>query len=62
MIVISIVIGVLGIVPKRLILSLEDLDIRAQVEIIQIPAILKSARIIWRVQDTCGNLSSLKLQ
>ena len=46
--VIPIVVGELGAIPKGLIKGLGDLEIRGQVETIQITALLRSAR---RVQE-----------
>ena len=50
--VISVVIGALGTIPKRLVKGLEDLEIRGQVEPIQITALLRSVRILRRVLDS----------
>ena len=50
--VIPIVIGALGTVTKGLIKELEDLEIRRQVETIQMTALLRSARILRRVLET----------
>ena len=56
-IVIPIVIGVYGTVTKQLVPGLEDLDIR-RVEINQTTALLRSARILGRVLETCCLSSS----
>ena len=50
--VIPIVIGVLRITPKGLVRGLEDLEIRGQVEIIQIAALLRLVIILRKVLDT----------
>ena len=47
--VIPIVIGAFDTVSKGLVKGLEDLEIRGQVEAIQITALLRSARILRRV-------------
>ena len=58
MTMILIVIGALGIVTKELIPGLEDLEIRGQVGTIQITALLRSARILIRVPETCCHTNS----
>ena len=58
--VMPVVMGALGTVTKGLVL--EDLEIRGRVETIQTSALLRSARILRRVQGTCGNLLSLRPQ
>ena len=58
---IPVVIGALGAIPKRLIKGLEDLVNRREVETAQITALLWSTRILRRVQETWGDLLSLKL-
>ena len=50
---IPIVIGALGTVIKGLVQGLEDLEIREWVETIQTTALLRSARILRRVLETC---------
>ena len=57
-IVIPIVIGALGTIPK----GLEEWEIRGQVEKIQTTALLRSARILRRVLQTWGDFLSLKFQ
>ena len=47
-----IVIGAPGTVTKGFVQELEDLKIRGQVETIQTTALLRSARILRRVQET----------
>ena len=54
--VISIVVGTLGTITKKLIKGLEDLEIWGRVETIQSTALLRSARILRRVMETLGNL------
>ena len=60
--VIPIITGVLSTVTRGLVQGLEDLKIRGGVETIQIIELLRSARILRRVQETRGDLLSLKLQ
>ena len=55
---IPIVVGVLGIIPKGLVKGLEDLEIRRLAEIIQTTALLRSARILKRVLETCCHSNS----
>ena len=50
--VIPIVIGSLCTVTKRLVQGQENLEIRVQVETIQITALLKSVRILTRIRET----------
>ena len=50
--VITIVIGALRTIPKGLLKAMEDLKIREQGETIETTALLRSARIQRRVQDT----------
>ena len=50
--VIPIVIGALGTIPKGLAKGLEKLEIRGQVETIQLAAFLSLARILRRVLET----------
>ena len=49
---IPIVIGVFGTVTKGLLKGLEDLEVGGQVETTQTTALLKTARILRRVQET----------
>ena len=58
--VIPIVIGVLFTVTVWLVQGLEDMTIRARVEIIQIKALLRSTRIQRRVLETCCHSISSK--
>ena len=60
--VISIIIGVLGTVPKGFVKGQEDLEIGGQVEIIQTTVLLRSARILEWVREIWGDLLLLKLQ
>ena len=60
--IIPIVIGVFGTVTKGLLKSLDDLEVGGRVETIQTTTLLRPARILRRVQETWGNLLSLKLQ
>ena len=60
--VLPIVIRALGTVTKGLAQGLGDLEIGRRVETIQTIALLRSARILRRVQETWRDLRSLKLQ
>ena len=60
--VIAIVLGALGTVTKGLVKGLEDLAIKGRVETIQTTVLLRRARILRRVLETCGDLLSPKLQ
>ena len=50
--IIPIVIGAFGIVTKGLLKGLEDLEVGGRVETIQTTAILRTARILRKVQET----------
>ena len=50
--VIPIAIGALGTVPKVLAKGLEDLEIRGKVKTIQTKELLRSARILIRIEET----------
>ena len=58
----TIVIGAFGTVTKGLLKGLEDLEVGGWVETIQTTTLLKTARILWRVLETWGDLLSLNLQ
>ena len=60
--IVPIVIGALGTITKGLLKALEDLEVGGRVETIQTTALLRMARILRRVQETWGDLLSLKLQ
>ena len=47
-----IVIGVLGTITKGLLKGLEDFEVGGRVETIQTTALLRTARILRRVQET----------
>ena len=51
-----------GTVTKGLLKGLENLKIGGRVETIQSTVLLRTARILRRVQETWGDLLSLKLQ
>ena len=53
---------VVEIILKGLVKELEDEEIRGRVETIQTIALLRSARILRRILETCGDLLSLRLQ
>ena len=59
---VPIVIGAFGTVTKGLLKDREDLDVGGWVETIQTTAFLKTARVLWRVLETGGDLLSLKPQ
>ena len=50
--VIPIVIGALGTITQALVQGLEDKKIRGRVETIQTAALLRSAKLLRRVQET----------
>ena len=56
------VVGAFGTVTQGLLKGLEDLEIGGRVGTIQMTALLRTARILGRVLETCGDLLSLKLQ
>ena len=58
--VIPIGVGALGAVPKEK--RPEELEIRGRIETIQMTVLFKSARILRRVLETCGDLLSQRLQ
>ena len=60
--IVPIMIGTFGTVTKGLLKGLEDLEVGGRVETIQITALLRTARILRRIQETRGDLLSLKLQ
>ena len=60
--VIPVIMCGLSIVTKGFVQALERLEIRGGAEIIQTPALLRSARILRRVLETWKDLLSLKLQ
>ena len=60
--IIPIVIGAFGTVTNGLLKGLEDLEFGDRVVTIQTTALLKTARILRRVQETWGDLLSLNLQ
>ena len=57
-----IVIGAFGTITKGLLKGLENLEVGERVETIRMTALLRTARIMRRVLETCGDLLSLKLQ
>ena len=56
--IVPIVIGALGTVTKGLLKGLEDLEVGGRVETIQTTALLKTARILRRVLETCCHSNS----
>ena len=60
--IIPIVIGAFGTVTKGLLKGLEDLEVGRRVETIQTTALLRTVRILRRVQETWRDLLSLRLQ
>ena len=61
MTIIPILIGALGTDTYGLVQGLGDLEITGRVENFQTTALMRSARILIRVQETGGDLLSLKL-
>ena len=57
--IVPIVIGAFGTVTKELLKGLDDLEVGGRVDTIQTTALLKTARILRRVLETCGDLRSL---
>ena len=60
--IIPIVIGAFRTVAKGLLKGLEDLEVGGREEAIQTTTLSRTARILRRVLETCGNLLSLRLQ
>ena len=60
--IVPIVIGAFGTITKGVLKGLEDLEVGGRVETIQKTALLRTARFLRRVQETWGDLLSLKLQ
>ena len=60
--IIAIVIGAFGTVTKVLLKWPEDLEIRGRVETIETKILWITARILWKILETLGDLLSLKLQ
>ena len=60
--IVPVVIGALGTITKGLFKGLGDLEVGGRVETIQTTALLRTARILRRVQETWEDLLSLKLQ
>ena len=58
MTIIPIVIGAFGTVTKGLLKGLGDLEVGGRVETIQTTALLKTARILRRVLETCCHSNS----
>ena len=56
--VIPIVTSTFSTVTKGLVQGLEDLEIRGRVETIQTTVLLRSARILRRIQETCCHSDS----
>ena len=60
--IVPIVIGAFGTITKGLLKGLEDLEVGGRIETIEMTALLRTARMLRRVLETCGDLLSLKLQ
>ena len=60
--IVPIAIGALGTITKGILKGLVDLEVGGRVETIQMTALLRTARILRRIPETCGDLLSLKLQ
>ena len=59
---VTVIVGALETIPKRLVKGLEDFEIRGQIETIQTTTSLRSAKILRRVLEIRGDLLALKLQ
>ena len=55
-------IGALGTVPKGLVRDLEDLEIEGQIEISRTTALLRSVKVLRRVQVTWEDFLSIELR
>ena len=60
--VILVVIGALGTVTEGFVKELEEMEIRIRVESIQTTTLLRLVRKLRSIQETNGDLLSLKLQ
>ena len=60
--IVPIVIGALGTITKGLLKGLEDLEVGGRVVTNQMTALVRTDRILRRVQETWGDLLSLKPQ
>ena len=60
--IVPIVIGASGTITIGLLKGMEDLEFGGRVETIQTTALLRTARILRQVLETCGDLLPLKLQ
>ena len=60
--IVPIMIGALGTITKGILKGLEDFEVGGRVETIQMTALLRTARILWRVLETWWHLLLLKLQ
>ena len=56
--IVPIVIGAFGTITKGLLKELEDLEVGGRVETIQTTALLRMARILRRVLETCCHSNS----
>ena len=59
--IVTIVNGAFGTVTKELLKELEDLEVGSRKETVQNTALLRTARILRRVQETWGDLLWLRL-
>ena len=59
--VISIMVGTLGAIPKQFGEGIGNMEIRGQGETMQTTALGRSSRILRRILETLGDLHSLKL-
>ena len=60
--IIPIVTDAFGTATKGLLKGLKDLEVGGRVETIQTTTLLRTARILRRVLETCGDLLSLRFQ
>ena len=58
MTIVPTVIGAFDTITKGLLKGLEDLEVGGQIETIQMTTLLKTARILRRVQETCCHSNS----
>ena len=56
--IVPIVIGAFGSITKELLKGLDDLEVGGRVETIQMTALLRTAKILRRVRETCCHSNS----
>ena len=60
--IVPIGIGALDTITKELLKGLENMEVSGRVQTIQMPTLLRTARILRRVLETWGDFLSLRLQ